>query len=150
MRGRPSFNKFLLFYWRIFSIKMKTITPILLCLFLSVATLAQTEKVSIFCKLTDNGKVDYGSLPGLLPLVISDGARDSLLIDPRRQYHLNNFVDALLLMNLSGWKLVSTDRDISGSAGSIYSSTSCLLTRDIYLDEKSKAMFIERLKALKP
>ena len=124
---------------------MKPFTPIILLLAFSFSTYAQTEKVQVFCQLGETGKINYGYLPSLLTLIMTDSAKQQLLIEPRKQYHLTNIVDILTLMSLNGWKLVTSQESVGGSAGAVVSSTYYLLTKDIYLDEKGKALFVQRL-----
>ena len=126
---------------------MKPLLPVLALLFVSFSTLAQTQKVPLFCRLRDNGRVEYGNLGSNLTGLIPDSTRNAMLIDPLRQYHIYNPIDALQLMILGGWKLVSSNMAlVSQTAGSINSDTFYLLTREIELDEKGKAIFLGRLK----
>ncbi|HEY4147491.1 MAG TPA: hypothetical protein VGM41_01115 [Chitinophagaceae bacterium] len=127
---------------------MKTITPILLLLALSFSSIAQTQKIAVFCRLFDNGKADYGNLVALLPLVVTDSVKNSLLVDPRKDYHMNNLSDAYMLMTMNGWKLVAPNVDINGYGGGVSSGTYFLLTKDIYTDDKGKAIFMQRLKTV--
>jgi hypothetical protein len=125
---------------------MKPLLPVLVLLFISFSSLAQIQTVPVFCRLQYNGRVEYGYLRSCLAEIIPDSARDAMLIDPRKQYHITTLTDALQLMILSGWKLTASDETIGGSGGNVYSSTSYLLTRDVRLDEKDRALFLERLK----
>src|SRR4051812_8015490 len=88
---------------------MKRFLPSLLFLFFSFSTLAQTEKVSIFCRLMDDGEADYGHLPGCLKTLMPDSVIAQMLVYPRYQYHIRNQMDAIDLLSLSGWKLVAVN-----------------------------------------
>ena len=125
---------------------MKPLLPVLALLFISFSSLAQTQTVPVFCRLQDDGQVEYGNLRSNLTGLIPDSARDAMLIDPYRQYRIYNPIDALQLMSLGGWKPVSFNMaPVRPAAERISSDSFCLLTREIELDEKGKAIFRGRL-----
>ena len=125
---------------------MKPLLPVLALLFVSFSSLAQTQTVAVFCHLQDV-RAEYGNLRSHLAGLIPDSVRDAMLIDPRRQYEIYHPTDAFQLMILNGWKLVSSNIvPVSQTAGRIEFNTFYLLTREIELDEKGKAIFLARLK----
>lgn len=129
---------------------MKTLIPITLLLVLSFSSLAQAQKITVFCRVSDIGRVDYGSLRGLLSLVVTDSVLNSLLFDPRKQSHGNNIADALDLMTMNGWKVVAPNTGHFEGTGHLDAGNYpyFLLTRDIDVDEKGKALFMDRLKTV--
>ena len=117
---------------------MKPLTLILALVIIGSAGFTQSEKMTIYCRLKQNGKADYGDLVSILTQIMPDSVKEKLLIDPRKQFHLKK-TNALLLMTLNGWKLIQSDT---------YVTTDYLLTKDIYLSEKDKDLFLLRLKTL--
>jgi len=108
---------------------------LLFTLLLSISTFlvfAQAhKKVTVYCTVSWNGKVDYGDLKKLLP----DSVNSKLLVDPKALYGIKKANHVLLLMSTYGWKLASVVTDVSGGSGTFTSaSSSYLLSREIYLN----------------
>ena len=123
---------------------MKPLPLALILLSLCFVSVAQTQPTTIYCTISDVGKVNYGNLDKLLP----DSIKTSLLVDPRKQFKFRNAENVLLWMSLHGWKLVSAEASVGGIGGNVSSSTFYLLSREINLDETARALLIQRLESI--
>jgi hypothetical protein len=125
---------------------MKILTLSTLAILLSVGTYAQLQKVTIYCYVDDYGRVNYGDLSKWLP----DSIRKNVIVPMKRDFRAAKG-NALMNMNLHGWKLASTVSD-AGSIGSGSVSTSIiyLFSRDIEVDDKTFAALQGELSSLNP
>jgi hypothetical protein len=104
-----------------------------------IGSFVQTQKVTVFCRVigasTARVTVDYLNLPQLLP----DSLKTELLFAPKKG---RKITDALLSMSLNGWKVITYEGSVYPGIGSY------LLSKDIYLSDEAKALFVQRLNAL--
>lgn len=119
---------------------MKKLALAFIISFFALGSFAQTQKVTIFCRVvgvsTARVEMDYLSLPQLLP----DSLKSEILFTPKKGRKID---DALLRLSLNGWKVI-------GYEGLVYRGIgSYLLSKDIYLSDEAKALFVQRLNALK-
>ncbi len=103
---------------------------------------ADAQKITVYCTISSNGKIDYGDLKKLLP----DSTNAKLLVDPRTQYGIKKSNHTLLLMSAYGWKLASVITNVSGGGGTFTSSSSeYLMSKEIYLDAASYGLYLNNL-----
>ena len=117
--------------------------PILLIAGLLCVTLisnAQSPNTVINCWIS-NGRVNYGNLAELLP----DSIATNLLVDPRKKFNMRNFNKILLWLEQRGWKLMTVDISVSGFNGTAGSSSTYIMSKDIYLDDAARALFMQKL-----
>src|SRR5690242_15323528 len=106
--------------------------PILLLSALLCATLAsrsQTPNTVIHCFIS-NARVDFHHLDKLLPASITD----TLLVDPHKNFKINDGNMVCLWLEQHGWRLTAIDEDASGN-GTVSTRSTYILTKEIYLDE---------------
>lgn len=119
---------------------MKPLLLISAMLFTGLASFAQTPNTVVNCWIS-NGKINYGHLPDLLP----DSIKSSLLVDPGRQFHLKDGNNILLWLEQQGWHLLAVDVEAFGSNGSVESRSTYILSKEIYLDDTARGIFLQRL-----
>jgi len=98
------------------------------------------KKVTVYCTINWNGKIDYGDLQKLLP----DSLNSKLLVDPKTLYGIKKQKHVILLMNTLGWKLASIVTDVTGG-GNISSSSDYLMSKEIYLDQAAYTQYFNKL-----
>ncbi|MHB8208197.1 hypothetical protein [Mucilaginibacter sp.] len=103
---------------------------------------AHAQKITVYCTISSNGKVDYGDLKKLLP----DSINNKLLVDPKTLYGIKKVNHVILLMSTYGWKLASVVTDVSGGSGTFTSaSSSYILSKEIYLDGSAYSLYLNNL-----
>jgi len=118
----------------------KILFTLLLCVS-SLLVFAQSHKrITVYCTISSNGKIDYGDLKKLLP----DSTNAKLLVDPKTRYGIKKPDHTLLLMSTYGWKLASVITDVTGGAFTS-SSTGYLMSKEIYLDAAAYALYLNKL-----
>ena len=118
----------------------KILFTLLLCVS-SLLVFAQSHKrITVYCTISSNGKIDYGDLKKLLP----DSTNAKLLVDPKTRYGIKKPDHTLLLMSTYGWKLASVITDVTGGAFTS-SSTGYLMSKEIYLDGPAYALYLNKL-----
>ena len=121
---------------------MKKLLLALLFCIVGFALSAHAQKITVYCTVSSNGKIDYGDLKKLLP----DSTSAKLLVDPRTQYGIKKSNHTLLLMSTYGWKLASVITNVSGGGGTFTSSSSeYLMSKEIYLDAASYGSYLNNL-----
>ncbi|GGA84752.1 hypothetical protein [Puia dinghuensis] len=118
----------------------------LLILVLVGATLtshSQTPNTVINCWI-DNGGVNYGHLAELLP----DSITANLLVNPRKKFHMRDGNVILLWLEQQGWKLLAVDVSASGSGGNVFSRSNYILSKEIYLDDAARTLFLQKLEGI--
>ena len=119
----------------------KLLLALLFCIG-AFALSAHAQKITVYCTISSNGKIDYGDLKKLLP----DSTSAKLLVDPRTQYGIKKSNHTLLLMSTYGWKLASVITNVSGGGGTFTSSSSeYLMSKEIYLDAASYGSYLNNL-----
>jgi hypothetical protein len=124
---------------------MKAVVSVLLLLFVSGASFAQTQKTIVFCRISSAGQVNYGNLEKLLP----DSIKTSLLVDPRKEFKFRNADNVILWMSLNDWKLICTEANVNGMPGyPVTASANYLMSKEIVLDEVARAACLKGLETL--
>jgi len=120
----------------------KILFTLLLCVSSFLVFAQAHKKVTVYCTISSNGKVDYGDLKKLLP----DSTNAKLLVDPRTQYGIKKTDHTLLLMSTYGWKIASVIAVVSGGGGTFTSTSSeYLMSKDIYLSSSAYALYLNTL-----
>jgi hypothetical protein len=120
----------------------KILLTLLLCVSSFLVFAQVHKKITVYCTVSSNGKIDYGDLKKLLP----DSINDKLLVDPRTQYGIKKTNHTLLLMSTYGWKLASVETNVTGSNASFTSSSSAyLMSKEIYLSAPAYTAYVNKL-----
>jgi hypothetical protein len=122
---------------------MRSILVMFVLVFATLIAHAQVPKTVINCYIRD-GKVNYGRLAELLP----DSIQANLLIDPREKFKMKEGNNILLWLEQQGWKLVGIDITGSGANGNAFLSSTYILSKNIYLDEAARMLFIQKLERI--
>jgi hypothetical protein len=112
---------------------MKPIITLSLLLFLSLSGICQSQKITIFCQVNPGGYMDYNDLARILP----DSIKTAVMIWPNKEHKIRLAEDALIWMELNGWKALNAFPNNG--------MTTYFLSREIYLDEAARKLFIEKL-----
>jgi len=120
----------------------KLLLTLLLCVSSFVVFAQAHKRITVYCAISSNGKIDYGDLKKLLP----DSINAKLLVDPRTQYGIKKTDHTLLLMSTYGWKIASVIADVSGGGRTFSSSSSeYLMSKDIYLSAPAYSLYFNNL-----
>ena len=111
--------------------------------FATLISHSQEPKTVINCYIRD-GKVNYGRLAELLP----DTIQANLLIDPREKFKMKDGNNILLWLEQQGWKLIGIDITGSGANGNAFPSSTYILSKEIYLDDAARMLFIQKLERI--
>ncbi len=106
----------------------------------SLTSPAQSQKITVFCRVANRGfsKVDVNYL--VLPKILPDSLKASVMYQPKK----GNDVDVVLMrMSMMGWKVVTAE----GNLGSSYPA-SYLLSKEINISDAEKAAVAKRLDQL--
>ena len=118
---------------------MRAIFLMSLLVCMTLVSHSQTPKIVVNCWI-NNGRVLYGPLQELLP----DSIKANLLVDPRQKFNLRECNNVLLWLEQRGWKLVAVDAG-NGSFGNIPGNSIYILSKDIYLDDAARTLFLQKL-----
>jgi CRISPR/Cas system-associated exonuclease Cas4 (RecB family) len=111
---------------------MKKYVLILVLSFITVAAIAQTHRVTVYTTVGTTGSATY---PG--SKFFPDSIKTSVFINYRKVHKARNAAQAILLMNLDGWKMLSY---------SIYNSEDYyFLSREITLDDNAYKLYVANL-----
>jgi hypothetical protein len=122
---------------------MKAILLVSVLACLTLASYSQARKIVVNCWIID-GRVNYGHLGALLP----DSIKANLLVDPRQRFNLRDVGDILLWLEQQGWKLMAVDAGTNGIKGNIYPNSIYILSKDIYLDDAARVLFLQKLESI--
>ena len=111
---------------------------ILVCV--TMVSYCQRPNTVINCYIRD-GRVNYGHLAQLLP----DSIQANLLIDPREKFKMKDGNNILLWLEQQGWRLMGIDISGSGSNGNAFLSSTYILSKEIYLDDVARTLFLQKL-----
>ena len=111
--------------------------------FATLVSYSQEPKTVVNCYIRD-GKVNYGRLAELLP----DSSQASLLVDPREKFKMKDGNNILLWLEQQGWKLIAIDITGSGANGNAFLSSTYILSKQIYLDDAARMLFIQKLERI--
>ncbi len=122
------------------SLQKKFIVSIFL-IFLFSVSFGQTKEIVIYCKIYPSIGglvVDYYGMEKYLP----DSTKADVLVDYKKKYRLRNSDadNAILLMGVDGWRLLSSYYDPK------YSQLTYILSKEIYLGEKALQSYLEKLR----
>jgi hypothetical protein len=109
----------------------------------SLVTYSQEPKTIINCWIA-NGRVNYGHLGELLP----ESVKNDILVDPRKDFNMRDGNIILLWLEQRGWKLSAVDNTTSGFNGNTSSTTTYVLSKEIYLDDAARDLFLRRLEEI--
>ena len=104
---------------------------------------AQAPNTVINCYI-ERGRVNYGHLDVLLP----DSLKITLLVDLRKKFNMRDGNNLLLWLEQQGWRLVGVDVSAGGSNGNVSSSSTYILSKDIYLNDEARASFLQKLESI--
>ena len=122
---------------------MRSILIMFVLVFATLTSQAQGPKTVINCYIRD-GRVNYGRLAELLP----DSIQANLLIDPREKFKMKDGNNILLWLEQRGWKLIGIDITGSGANGNAFLSSTYILSKQIYLDDSARMLFIQKLEKI--
>ena len=122
---------------------MRSILVMLMLAFATQVCHAQEPKTVINCYIRD-GKVNFGHLAELLP----DSVQANLLTDPREKFKMKDGNNILLWLEQQGWKLIGIDITGSGANGNAFLSSTYILSKEIYLDDAARLLFIQELERI--
>ena len=122
---------------------MRFILVMFLLVFATLVSYSQEPKTVVNCYIRD-GKVNYGRLAELLP----DSSQASLLVDPREKFKMKDGNNILLWLEQQGWKLIAIDITGSGANGNAFLSSTYILSKQIYLDDAARMLFIQKLERI--
>ena len=122
---------------------MRSILVVFVLVFATLISHAQGPKTVINCYIRD-GKVNYGRLAELLP----DTIQANLLIDPREKFKMKDGNNILLWLEQQGWKLIGIDITGSGAYGNAFPSSTYILSKEIYLVDAARMLFIQKLERI--
>ena len=122
---------------------MKNILLLSVLVCAALGSYSQAPNTVVNCWIA-NGRVNYGHLTELLP----DSIKATLLVDPHKEFHMRDGNVILLWLEQRGWKLMATDNSASGTGGIVYSSSSYIMSKEIYLDEAARALFLQKLEGI--
>jgi hypothetical protein len=111
--------------------------------FATLISHSQEPKTVINCYIRD-GKVNYGHLAELLP----NSIQANLLIDPREKFKMKDGNNILLWLEQQGWTLIGIDITGSGANGNAFLSSTYILSKQIYLDDSARMLFIQKLEKI--
>jgi len=122
---------------------MRFILVMFVLVFATLVSYSQEPKTVVNCYIRD-GKVNYGRLAELLP----DSSQASLLVDPREKFKMKDGNNILLWLEQQGWKLIAIDITGSGANGNAFLSSTYILSKQIYLDDAARMLFIQKLEKI--
>jgi hypothetical protein len=122
---------------------MRSILVMFVLVFATLTSHSQELQTVINCYIRD-GKVNYGHLAELLP----DSIQAKLLIDPREKFKMKDGNNILLWLEQKGWKLIGIDITGSGANGNAFLSSTYILSKNIYLDDAARMLFIQKLEGI--
>jgi len=124
---------------------MKIIFLMSLLVCVTLVSYSQTPKVVVNCWIF-NGRVNYGNLKELLP----DSITANLLVDPRQKFNLRENADILLWLEQQGWTIrtVTMPWTTVGIFGNLPYNSVCILSKEIYLDDAARALFLQKLEGI--
>ena len=122
---------------------MRSILVMFVLVFATLVSYSQEPKTVVNCYIRD-GKVNYGRLAELLP----DSSQASLLVDPREKFKMKDGNNILLWLEQQGWKLIAIDITGSGANGNAFLSSTYILSKQIYLDDAARMLFIQKLERI--
>jgi len=122
---------------------MRFILVMFVLVFATLVSYSQEPKTVVNCYIRD-GKVNYGRLAELLP----DSSQASLLVDPREKFKMKDGNNILLWLEQQGWKLIAIDITGSGANGNAFLSSTYILSKQIYLDDAARMLFIQKLERI--
>ena len=122
---------------------MRFILVMFVLVFATLVSYSQEPKTVVNCYIRD-GKVNYGRLAELLP----DSSQASLLVDPREKFKMKDGNNILLWLEQQGWKLIAIDITGSGANGNAFLSSTYILSKQIYLDDAARMLFIHKLERI--
>jgi len=122
---------------------MRSILIMFVLVFATLTSQAQEPQTVINCYIRD-GRVNYGRLAELLP----DSIQANLLIDPREKFKMKDGNNILLWLEQRGWKLIGIDITGSGANGNAFLSSTYILSKNIYLDDAARMLFVQKLERI--
>ena len=122
---------------------MRSILVMFVLAFATLISRSQVPKTVINCYIRD-GRVNYGHLAELLP----DSIQANLLIDPREKFKMKDGNNILLWLEQQGWTLIGIDITGSGANGNAFLSSTYILSKQIYLDDAARILFIQKLERI--
>lgn len=109
----------------------------------ALVSYSQAPKIVVNCWII-NSRVNYGHLAELLP----DSIKANLLIDPREKFKMRDGNLILLWLEQQGWKLTAIDNSTTGNGGLVSSNSAYILSKEIYLDDAARTLFIQKLEGI--
>jgi len=122
---------------------MRSILLTSILAFAALVSYSQTPKTIVNCWIA-NGHVNYGHLAELLP----DSIKATLLVDPGKKFNMRDGNNILLWLEQRGWKFMGVDNTATGTGGIVSSRSTYILSKELYLDDAARALFIQKLEII--
>jgi hypothetical protein len=119
---------------------MKTLFLLFILVCVAMVSYSQRPNTVINCYIRD-GRVNYAHLAQLLP----DSIQANLLIDPREKFKMKDGNNILLWLEQQGWRLMGVDVTGSGVNGNADLSSTYVMSKEIYLDDAARVLFLQKL-----